>query len=83
MSVWGDIRKRGNGSEIKKEDDIRSQWIRQMIEYFPENDFRKLYMNDGFVIDYADNLTPNKPVKSFEPIDITWGDKFDFKSWKL
>jgi hypothetical protein len=86
MSIWAEIRRRGIGSEIKKEDDIRIQWIRQMMEHFPESEFRKLYQDDIFpIVDYTNNIKPNNNLKPFEPIVVKWwGDhKFDHKDfWK-
>ena len=84
MSIWSDIHKRSCGKQKRKEDiDIREEWIKQYMAINPENEFRKLYQDDIFIVDHIDIVDSQKPIKSFEPISITWRDKLDIKNWKL
>ena len=50
-SVWGDIRRRGNGEEVKKEDDINTLDINGFYEYLSNLEGVKVYI-DGNHKDY-------------------------------
>lgn len=48
-SVWGDIRKRGNGSEIKREDNIDNMVFAEFFQYIKDN-YEVCDPNDFFAI---------------------------------